>query len=170
MRANCVFSERTPDDRQLIFSGFDPVKGRGRELSRINLKPIAPRFWDLSPYSWDLSLDGSRLAFAPYDENAGRIQILPLAGGEAREVNVQGWNGLRRLFWAAEGRGLFTSANGGLGATLLYVDLQGRARVIWRERFPIINAEARGVPSPDGRYVAVLDRTQDNNVWLLKDF
>ena len=169
--ANCVFSERTPDDKQLIFSGFDPVKGRGRELSKVNVKqPIAPRFWDLSPYSWDLSLDGSRLAFAPYDEHAGRIQIVPLAGGEAREVNVQGWNGLRRLFWAADGRGLFTSANGGLGATLLYVDQEGRAQVIWRERFPKVYAEARGVPSPDGRYLAVLGRTQDNNVWLLENF
>jgi Tol biopolymer transport system component len=169
--ANCVFSERTPNDRQLIFSGFDPVKGRGREFRRVDVKqPIGPRLWDLSPYSWDLSPDGSRLAFAPHDERAGLIQIVPLAGGEAREVNVQGRNGLRRLFWSADGKGLFTSAAGGLGATLLYVDLEGHAQIIWRERFPKINAEARGVPSPDGRYLAVLDRTQDNNVWLLENF
>jgi Tol biopolymer transport system component len=163
--ALCVFSEPSPDHKQLIFSAFEPSQEqRRREFTRVNLKqPVAA-------YSWDLSLDGSHLAFAQWDDHEGRIQILPLAGGEVREINVKGWNGLGRLFWAADARGLFVSAAGGLGATLLYVDLEGRGQVIWQQRFPSINAEARGIPSPDGRYLAVSAQATDSNVWLLENF
>jgi len=162
--ALCVFSEPSPDRKQLIFSAFDPSQEARRELTRVNLKqPVAS-------YGWDLSLDGSHLAFAQYDEREGRIQTLPLAGGEVREINVKGWNGLCRLFWAADGRGVFVSAAGGQGATLLYVDLEGRGQIIWQQRFPLISAEARGVPSPDGRYLAVLAYATDSNVWLLENF
>jgi hypothetical protein len=161
----CVFSEESPDHKQLIFSAFDPSQEqRRRELARVNLKQ------PVTGYGWDLSLDGSHLAFAQSDEREGRIQILPLAGGEVREVNVKGWTGLWRLFWAADGSGLFVSAYGGLGATLLYVDLEGRGQVIWRQRFTLWGAEARGIPSPDGRYLAVLVYATDANVWLLENF
>jgi hypothetical protein len=163
--ALCVFSEPSPDRKQVIFSALEPSQEqRRRELTRINLKqPVAG-------YSWDLSLDGSHLAFAQYDEREGRIQILPLAGGEVREINVKGWNGLWRLFWAADGRGVFVSAAGGEGATLLYVDLEGRGQIIWQQRFPGVNFEARGIPSPNGRYLAVLAYTVDSNVWMLENF
>jgi Tol biopolymer transport system component len=41
---DCVFSEETPDATQLIFSGFDPAHGRGRELTRINLRRPTPGY------------------------------------------------------------------------------------------------------------------------------
>jgi serine/threonine protein kinase/Tol biopolymer transport system component len=170
--ALCVFSEPSPDRKQLIFSAFDPSQEqKRRELTRVDLKQLGTSYWyGWYGYGWDLSLDGSHLAIAQWDQREGRIQILPVAGGKVREVNVKGWNGLCRLFWAADGRGLFVSAYGGLGATLLYVDLEGRGQVIWRQRFPGFSFEARGVPSPDGRYLALLAYTTDSNVWLLENF
>jgi serine/threonine protein kinase/Tol biopolymer transport system component len=167
--ALCVFSEVSPDHKQLIFSAFKPSQEqRRRELTRINLKqPVLSG----GSYSWDLSLDGSRLAFTQYYDNRdGRIRILPLAGGEVREVTVKGWHGLTKPWWAADGKGLFVSAGAGLGATLLYVDLEGRGQVIWRQRFSISNNPARGIPSPDGRYLALLGFSTDCNVWLLENF
>jgi DNA-binding winged helix-turn-helix (wHTH) protein/Tol biopolymer transport system component len=166
--ALCVFSEVSPDHKQLIFSAFKPSQEpRRRELTRINLKqPVLGG----GSYSWDLSPDGSLLAFTQFEGRDGRIEILPLAGGEIREVNVRGWHGLTKPFWAADGKGLFVSAGAGLGATLLYVDLQGRGQVIWRQRFSIFNYPARGIPSPDGRYLALLAFSTDCNVWLLENF
>jgi Tol biopolymer transport system component len=159
----CVFSEESPDHKQLVFSAIEPSKEpRRQELARVNLQPPVTR------YSWDLSSDGSRLAFTQSDEREGRIQILPLAGGEIREINVSGWNGLSRLFWAADGRGL-VSTSGSLGETLLYVDLEGRAQVIWQQKMPYSD-ENWGIPSPDGHHLAVLGYTTDANVWLLENF
>ena len=162
----CVFSEESPDHKQLIFSAFEPSQeARRRELTRVNLKQPA------TSYSWDLSLDGSHLALAQYELHEGRIQILPLAGGGVREVNVRGWNGLWCLFWAADARGLFVSANEtGPRNTLLYVDLEGRSQVLWQQWFPLTAPNGTGIPSPDGRYLAVLADSTDSNVWLLENF
>jgi Tol biopolymer transport system component len=164
----CVFSEESPDHKQLIFSGFEPSQeARRRELTRVNLKRSGT--WGF--YSWDLSPDGSRLAFTENDMREGHIQILPLAGGEVREVNFKGWSNLFRLFWAAEGSGLFVSANPtATRVTLLHVDLDGRSQVLWQQRFPLAAPNGTGIPSPDGRYLAVLADSTDSNVWLLENF
>jgi serine/threonine protein kinase/Tol biopolymer transport system component len=162
--ASCLFSEEAPDRKQLIFSRFDPIKGRGRELTRFNLKQ------PVEDYGWDVSPDGSRLAFTQFDEHEGRIQILPLAGGEAREVNVKGHYGLYCLSWAKDGKGLYVSRLPTTsGSLLLYVDLEGRAEVLWGQRLPG-GWGTRGFPSPDGRHLALAGYTVDNNVWLLENF
>jgi Tol biopolymer transport system component len=167
----CVFSEESPDHKQLTFSAFEPSKEpTRRELRRINLKqnvnglPAVPiSFYS---YGWDLSFDGSQLAFTQYDQYEGRIQILPLPSGEVREVNVRGWNGLECLFWAADGRSLVSTSG---GDTLLYVDLEGRAQVIWQRTMAYSDVNW-GIPSPDGRHLAVLGYTTQANVWLLENF
>ena len=160
----CVSSERTPDGRQLIFSAFDLVNGRGKQLTRINLRQ------PISGYRWDLWRDGSRLAFTQFDKREGRIQILPLAGGVAHEVNVKGWNCLGALSWAVDGKGLFVSRIPVSDNMLLYVDLEGRADVLWQQGELIGRAYTWGVPSPDGRHLALVSYTTDCNVWLIENF
>ena len=160
----CAFNERASDDRQLIFSAFDPMHGRGQELTRISLRQ--PN----RGYAWDLSREGSRLAFTQFDDREARIEILPLAGGVAREFNVKGWKGLGGLSWASDGKGLFGCAQQAVrGSTLLYVDLEGRANVLWQQKLTGI-ALTWGTHSPDGRYLALSGYTRDNNVWLLEKF
>jgi serine/threonine protein kinase/Tol biopolymer transport system component len=159
----CVFSERTSDDRQLIFSAFDPMHGRGQELTRINLNQ------PLLNYSWDLSGDGARLAFAQYDEREGCIEILPLAGKEPRKVCAKGWNGLGAVDWAADGEGLFVSRYPSSGTMLLYVNLEGRASVLWEQKLTG-RYWTWGTPSPNGRYLALLGWSEDSNVWMLENF
>ena len=130
--ALCVFSEPSPDRKQVIFSAFEPSQAqRGRELTRINLRqPVAE-------YSWDLSRDGSHLAFAQYDDREGRIQILPLAGEEPREVNVKGWNGLSGYRLGSRRQGSVCLSEYQTSAPmLLYVDLEGRANVVWQQKLP----------------------------------
>ena len=163
----CVFSELNSDTRQLTLSAFDPLKGREQELARVNLKQ---RDFYSSWYSWGLSPDGAQLAIAQFDEGEGPIQIIPLAGGKTREVNIKGWHGLTRLSWAADGRGMFVSPTAGQGATVLYVDLEGRAQVIWKQKSGYAGVSDIRVPSPNGRYLALLGYTLDRNVWLLENF
>ncbi len=38
----CLVGEQTEDQKQLVFTAFDPVKGRGREVTRIATDPGAP--------------------------------------------------------------------------------------------------------------------------------
>ena len=160
----CVFSEESPDRKQLIFLAFEPSKEpRRQELARVNLKP------PIQYYVWDLSSDGLRLAFNQNKDGESRIQILPLAGGAAQEVNVKYLNGIWQLFWAPDGKGLVVSewSSGGIS----YVDLEDTPYVLEKEGF-IGGAEMRyGAPSsPDGRHLALMGTTKEANVWLLENF
>jgi hypothetical protein len=162
---NCVFSQPSPDYSQLIFSAFDPTDGRRQQVTGVN-------FWQgrglpQAYYDWDLSPDGSRLAFLDYDARTGRIQILPVRGGEARDVIVEGRSGFRSLRWAADGKGLLVATVG--GDALLHVDLQGRAEVLWQRRPPDVHY-LWGAPSPDGRHLALCGFARNNNVWMLENF
>jgi Tol biopolymer transport system component len=153
----CVFSVTTPERKQVVWSAFDDVRGRDRELARVDLsKPF---------FSWALSPDGSRLAFAQHDDHEGRIQLIPLAGGEPRQFAVKGYTNLSSVFWAADGKGLFVDTVGGvLRAPFLYVDLQGNAYVLTK------HFTEWGVPSPNGRYLAENSLIEQSNLWLLENF
>ena len=172
----CVFSELTASLRQVIFSAFDPINGRGKELRRIGApQPLSTEWYPLSPewypYGWDLSQDGSRLAFTLGGKEEDQIQILPLDGGEDRVIKVSGWSGLGSPSWAADGRGLYVSpTTGSATGTVLYVDLGGHADVIWRSREPGFGFMPRVSPSPDGRHLAVPALLHYTNVWLLENF
>ena len=155
--SKCVFSVTTPEEKQVVWSAFDAVRGRGRELARVDLnQPF---------FCWALSPDGSRLAFAQRDDHADRIQLIPLAGGEPRQFAVKGYTDLSSVFWAADGKGLFVDTVGGfLRAPFLYVDLQGNADVLTRD------FTEWGVPSPSGRYLAEMSLIEQINLWLLENF
>jgi hypothetical protein len=49
---------------------------------------------------------------------------------------------------------------------LLYVDLKGNASALWQTKGYL----ARGVPSPDGRYLAICGALTNSNVWMLEGF
>jgi Tol biopolymer transport system component len=157
----CVLGEETPDRKQYIFTEFDPMKGRGRELTRVTLKqPVVD-------YSWDLSRDGSRLAFVENESgSAKRIQILPLSGGEAREVVIQGEIQMSYIDWAIDGKGFY---GGSSDRQLLFVDMDGHTEVLWK-RETTWGLGSQGLPSPDGRHLAMLGWTNNSNVRMLENF
>lgn len=156
----CVVSDSGPKQRVLYL--LDPVKGKGREL--LSTGP-APDF--LRDTGWDVSPDGSSLAFLKSDPQgrAFRIEVRPLAGSAARELNVSGWANTNALRWAADGKGWFVTTWSPTGNTLLKVDLAGKVRVL---------GEGLGwwdpIPSPDGRHVAIRVNVPVMNVWMLENF
>ena len=155
----CVVAERAGDQKQLVFTAFDPVKGRGREVTRMATDRRSVYIWDLSP-------DGSQIAIvAPPGEN--RIRLLPLAGGEPRDLIVKGWHGFRSVDWTPDGKGFYVGSSSLRGATLLYIDLKGDVSPVWEQKGSF---RTWGVPSPDGRHLAILGYTVDSNVWMLENF
>jgi len=160
----CAFSEPSRDLKQVVISALDPLNGRRKELARISL------WYPNNYYSWDISRDGSRLAFTQSSNREGRIRTLLLAGGEDHEIDVKGWNYLRSLSWATDGKGLFVGRRPISGSTLLYVDLEGRSDVLWEHGELPGSPWTWGVPSPDGRHLAFVSYTADTNVWMLENF
>jgi serine/threonine protein kinase len=156
----CAIGESTADRKRIVFTAFDPVKGRGPEITRFD--------FDFTAESWQnvaLSPDGTRLAFIRSPE--GPIHILTLRGQSSKEITVKGWSNLQSVDWNADGTGLFVSNGIQRGVVLLHVDLLGNAQVLWKNHgFNLTTAR----PSPDGRHLAILGSTGDNNIWMMESF
>lgn len=155
----CAFAERSKDGKQLIFTSFDPLKGRGHELAHFGVEPHAY-------YEWDLSPDGKRIAIVTYP--AKRIAILSLTDHAMEVIMVKGWDIEGGIDWDAHQTGLYLSSrtkDG--GAALLHVDLQGNIRKLLQE--PIWYS-LWGIPSPDGRHLAFPHLTFHSNVWMMENF
>ena len=72
------------------------------------------------------------------------------------------------LDWAIDGKGFFVGGTTP-GGVLLFVDMNGQADVLWK-RETLWDNGLRGLPSPDGRHVAMLGWTMNSNVWMLENF
>ena len=156
----CLVAEQADDQKQLVFTAFDPIKGRGREVTRIATQPGFG-------YNFDLSPDGSLIALSfPAGEN--RIRLLPLAGGEPRDLVIKGLYGFSSgPDWAPDGEGFYVGSSSPRSGTLLYIDLNGHASALWEQKGSF---QTWGVPSPDGRHLAIMGYTVDSNVWMLENF
>jgi eukaryotic-like serine/threonine-protein kinase len=159
----CVYGEEGPERRECIFYAFDPMKGKGSELSRVTLKQPIDR------YFWDLSHDGSCLAFTQYLRGSQtHIQILPLSRGDAKDLVIKRDMQPTSLDWAIDDMGFLVGSCTPAGA-LFFVDFSGRSDELWKS-VAIYGLGPRGIPSPDGRYLAMLGWATDNNVWMLENF
>ena len=154
----CAFAEQSEDSKLLIFTGFDALKGRGHELTKFETEPAAK-------YAWGLSLDGTRIAILKNGDR--RIHTLSLTGQAPREIEVKGLDHLSGVYWAADGKGWFTSASTGTAWVLLHVNLQGNADRLWEYKG---NSFAYGLPSPDGRHLAIGTWNVNRNIWVMDNF
>jgi len=155
----CLVGEPTEGFKQIVFTTFDPVKGRGTELTRFDLNANDDR-WVL-----DLSPDGTRIATTRSPD--GPIYIVSLRGLPTQEIKVKGRKGIFDLIWAADGKGLYVSSEAPGGAELLYVDFQGNSKVLWKNQ---AGEATRGVPSPDGHHIAIKGLGYEGNIWMMENF
>jgi serine/threonine protein kinase/Tol biopolymer transport system component len=154
----CVFAEQTSDGTWLVFSTLDAIRGRGRELARFATDPLGFYHWDVSP-------NANRIAILKGGEN--QIHILTLGNGAVRDLTVKGWTGFNSLDWSPDGKGFFIGNLSGGSATLIYVDQAGNAHPLWHQKS---TTGTWGVPSPDGRQLALLGQEFNANIWTMENF
>ena len=165
-----MIGERSQDDKQYTLTAFDPLKGRGKRLRTIEEDPAAP--FEATP----LSPDGSIVALPKSGEREIHIRMVSLSGGSDREITVKGWPNSQGLDWSVDGKGLYCGSASPQGGTLLYLDLNGNARVLWQYKGAghgeAGNAASAiwGFPSPDGGYLALLANVKSSNVWMVEGF
>lgn len=158
----CIILEETQDQKQLTLSAFDPLKGRGNVLRTMQEKELP-----VTAASFGLSPDGSTFAIARESQTEVHIRLLSLSGSSDREITVKGWSSITGLNWSADGKGLYCGTFSGQGSTLLYVDLAGNERVLWQNNG---GNQVWGIPSPNGRYLAIFGQMRSSNVWMLEGF
>jgi eukaryotic-like serine/threonine-protein kinase len=158
----CVIAEQSEDRKQMIVSIFDPIKGRGSELARFDFdQELAV----LEVPACVISPDGTRLAIARSPESP--IEIHSLHGQLMRRIPSQSVGELIWLAWSANQNGLFVTRKAQSGNELLYLDVQGNVTSL---RKCIGGETCLGMPSPDGRHLAIIDRNQSANMWMMENF
>jgi Tol biopolymer transport system component len=135
---------------------FDLAKGKS--LDPPQMDPLC---------NWGLSPDGALRAIV-LPSPKGTIRFRSTRTGELRDMHVKGGNELGSLDWAPDGKSLYIAGRSPEGeSVLLKITLDGRASVLLRSSNSEILA---GIPSPDGRYLAIPEARGSNNSWAIENF
>lgn len=161
--AGCIVIERSEDRKWRTVTAFDPFKGRGKLLRTL------PEDDPNEIPADDLSSDGSTYAVARKSPGDTHIQLFSLSHRPDREIVVRGWTNFVGMDWSPDGKGLYCGSVSRGNRNLLYVDLKGTARLL-RQYRGVGGRLIWGVPSPDGRYIAILGGTLSANVWMVEGF
>ena len=150
----CAIAERHNDGKHVIFSALNPAGGRGRELARVKGQDFVDLRWALSP-------DGTRIAVA--DANGSKVRIVLIGGPAAESIAVSGTQALGPVSFTRDSRGVIVPSVSGGDTSLLKISLHGAAQILWQHPGAI---DVSGVPSPDGRQVAVWVRSYSRTAGL----
>jgi len=158
--AACVLEEL--EGKQEIFYSLDPLRGKGRELGKIEVSGREMVGSALSP-------DGSRVALVDENKYIGRVELLNLSDGTWHELRVEPeWGILQSIAWAVDGKSFFATVWRPDSFNLVYITPLGKVEPLIRNghrqwmTYPL--------PSPDGRHLAFQAQTWDGNVWMLENF
>jgi serine/threonine protein kinase len=154
----CVLLELSQDRKQAIVTSLDPVKGRGPELTRFDLGPKEYSCCVISP-------DGTRLA--EISSPTSPIQILSLRGDRPLFVPISGSRISSALLWSADSKGFYFGSRLKGGSAVSHLDMKSRTHVVWENRG---GNWALGIPSPDGRHLAIAGETMNSNMWMMENF
>jgi Tol biopolymer transport system component len=161
----CVLAEQSEDRKQMIVSILDPIKGRGSELVRFDFDR---ELGVLELPTCVISPDGTRLAIARSPESP--LEIRSLHGQLIRKIPSQSVGEWIWLNWSADQKGLFATRKGQSGNELLYLDFRGKASSLRKCVGGSLGGGCEGLPSPDGRHLAIVDIDLSNNMWMMENF
>lgn len=135
-----------------------PSSTKGRELARTKWSAQFLGDWDISP-------DGTEVAFPDHDAGDGRIRVISLTTRanehREREVVLPASLDIHGVVWTASGQGWFVAVRTTSEYRMLYVYPDGRF-------CPLGDIQGWAVPSADGHHVAFWNHTMATNAWLIK--
>lgn len=154
--ADCVIAEK--NENQIIFSSFDPAKGRKAELVKVPFNRVRT--------GWDLSPDGTRLAISEFSYQKSEISIVPLNGAAPQKISAMPWTELITVAWAADGKSLFLASFSSRGTAIVHLDFAGHSKLLFKPNWHILTLE----PSPNGNYLAFGPVISNSNAWTMGSF
>ena len=124
MGSSCILSEAGL--HEVTFYSFLPVPGTVKtEIFRVQIDNPNGLAWDLSP-------DGSQIAYAEYSRRSASIHIRELRSSVTREIPLSGLRELTTLTWSADSRSFFATTFDVTGSSLYHVTRDGKYRVLTR--------------------------------------
>jgi serine/threonine protein kinase len=157
-KAVCVFDEISQDGKKRTLFVYDEEYGRVRELIS----------YEATPYSnWDISPDGKVIAISRFDPKQARIRFLSLEGKPIPDLLVEGWAAVNALDWMPDGKRLLLSSSNSRGSTLVLVEPDGSTRALMKQGG---GGQIWGIPSPDGKRMALAGGMFDSNAWMMENF
>lgn len=155
----CVLGEWDKPNGELVFTSFDPLRGRISELMRIAADPEAGGAWDLSP-------DVSTVAIVGIDERKDRIRLVELDSGSAHSISLSQNERLSGITWSADGGGWFVTSLSLRGGTIFYVRVNGEVSKLWTTSTNLMTP----LVAPDRKNLTFATSTYNSNVWLIENF
>lgn len=152
----CVLAET--DEKEIVFTAFDPLQGRKAELVKVPNNSERTR--------WDLSPDGKQVALAVFDYKAADVQIVPLDGGAIQKISAMPWMELVAVAWAADGKSLFLASFSSRGTSIVHAGFTDEPKLLFKSSWDIFSLD----PSPDGHYLAFGPVIYNANAWTIASF
>jgi dipeptidyl aminopeptidase/acylaminoacyl peptidase len=157
-RRSCVLIRSNKEHNCLTFRAFDPLSGTGAVIASYPIEPPGP-------VAYALSGDGTSVAIT-HAANP-QIDVLSLDTGAVEHLRVSSPHDWNSITWAPGDQGFFVPARSRSGIALLEMDLSGNSHILWDQRGA---TRTWGIPSPNGRLLAILNWTVDSNMWTVQGF
>lgn len=152
-RGRCVIRKPLGHE-SFVFYELDPVHGIGQELARTAWQPAIVGDWDISP-------DGTWVAFPNHDPKSAVIRVIPLhphgTVSREEELPLPGLSDLFGVVWTANGNNWLVSLATTVGRRTILAGRDGKV-------FPLGNFQG-SVPSPDGKKLAYVDHITASDGW-----
>jgi Tol biopolymer transport system component len=150
----CVLAEKGTDASKIDFTVFDPMTGKRQSTLSVNAADLD---------FWDLSRDGTRIAYGKSSYDDMPIRILPVNGAAPSEWHFPDLNLMDGIAWAADGKRLFVSTLTSKGSGIYLLAEKAEPKQLSFRSWTVYEFTA----SPDGKRLAVSDLSRNCNAWLI---